>query len=160
MPVAKNRGFSLIEVVLAIALFALFAVVLSKSFVNGLRALDQFQRKKSFYQDLQFVRRQVLTIADRDEIEKGGAIETVSSGRARWDVQIESTNVVDLHKVELTVSFSEGDINGGEDIQREHYLLRPTWSDSSERLELLDEKRQLIGEKRSRSRWGFKWQGR
>ena len=155
MSVARNRGFSLIEVILAIALFAISAVVLSQSFVNGLQILDAFQSKKSFYQDLQFVRRQVLTIADRDEIEAGGEIETVGSGRARWDAAIESTNVVDLHKVTLTVTFSGKDGRESEEVQKEHYLLRPTWSDLTERLELLEKKRELIEEKRDKVGVGF-----
>ena len=143
-----QRAFSLIEVMVAVALFAIAVTVLSQSFLNGLVPLAQFKKQRSVEQDVRFVRRQVFSIKDRKELEEGGEIETATSGLAQWEVEIEQAGVIDLHKVTLTIRFAGNKRYKAQTVSRTHYLLRPLWSDADERSELLQEKRELVQERR------------
>ena len=146
-----QRAFSLIEVMLAVALFAVAVTVLSQSFLNGLVPLALFKKQRSVEQDVRFVRRQVLSIKDRKELEEGGEIETATSGLAQWEAEIEQAGVIDLHKVTLTIRFAETEGHKAQTVSHTHYLLRPLWSEPDERSELLQERRKFVQERRRRA---------
>ncbi len=133
------RGFSMIEVALALAIFALAIVALTQSFVNTLLSLETLDSKTDYQSDLRFVRNQVILEADRDEFEKGGQIETILSGTANWDAEIESTQVSDLFKVVLSIELSPPNEKESVNTIETLYLLRPTWSDPVDRTTLIAE---------------------
>jgi general secretion pathway protein I len=144
----KRRGFSLIEVVVAVALFASAAVVLSSAFVNALMARDFGKRNASFAEDVRAVRMQLLLEPNLEDAEDGGEFETFSAGEAEWEAVIEPTEVVDLFYVQLQMQFSEPP-EGVEPLYRETlYLLRPTWSVSEDRSDLLADKRDALYDER------------
>lgn len=89
-------GFSLIEVVVALALFAMAAVVLSASFVNALLAREHGLSHELRDVDIRAVRMQLLLEPSLHDAETGDSYETLSNGLATWDAVIEPTEVVDL----------------------------------------------------------------
>ena len=143
-----RRAFSLIEVVIAVAVFAMAATVLTSAFTNALLARERSASNDLLNNDIRAVRMQLLLEADLEAAEDGGEIETLSSGEAEWESEIEPTNVVDLFYVRLNIRFTEP----LEGLATEHveslYLLRPTWSDSSERSDLLEDKREELEDAR------------
>lgn len=144
----KRRGFSLIEVVVAVALFASAAVVLSSAFVNALLARDFGKRNALFAEDVRAVRMQLLLEPNLEDAEDGGRFETFGAGEAEWEAVIEPTEVVDFFHVTLEIAFSEPP-EGIEALYREElYLLRPTWSESEDRSDLLAEKRDALYDER------------
>lgn len=140
----RRAAFSLIEVVIAVAIFGMAATVLMSAFVNALLARERGVSIDLLDADIRAVRMQLLLEPNLEDAEDGDEYETLNSGEASWEASIEPTNVVDLFQVQLRISFSEPP----EGLPAEHietlYLLRPTWSESDERSDLLQEKREAL----------------
>ncbi len=141
--VFRGTGFSLIEVVIAIALAGVAFIVLTETFFNVLLTLDRLETESDFEKDVRFVRRNIIQISDRDELEDGGEITTLDLGTAEWFAEAEETETVDLFKVRLEIEFENPE---GEPIEYAEilYLLRPTWSDPIESSAILSEVRDRI----------------
>ena len=143
-----TSAFSLIEVVIAVAIFGMAATVLMSAFVNALLARERGASIDLLDADIRAVRMQLLLEPNLEDAEDGDEYETLNSGEASWEAIIEPTNVVDLFQVELRINFSKP----AEGLPSEHvetlYLLRPTWSESDERSDLLQEKREALEDTR------------
>ncbi|MFQ3226370.1 MAG: general secretion pathway protein I [Lentimonas sp.] len=134
-------GFSLIEVVVALALFAMASVVLTSTFVNALLAREHGQSNDIRNADIRAVRMQILLEPNIEDAEDGDRYETLENGTAHWEASIEPTNVVDLFQVQLSIEFSEPQEGQEAAYTETLYLLRPTWSESDERSQLLQDKK-------------------
>jgi len=146
-------AFTLIEVVVALAIFAMAATVLTSSFVNILMSMDRDSGSGGLERDIRMARRQLLLEPDIEDAREGGEIETLGNGTARWHAEIEPTDVVDLFRVRLTVEVAGQDASSYRaQTERESTLrlLRPTWSESDERSELLQEKKEALRDSRER----------
>ncbi|MGA1205526.1 MAG: prepilin-type N-terminal cleavage/methylation domain-containing protein [Opitutales bacterium] len=145
-------AFSLIELVIAIAVAGIAFFVLTETFFNVLLTLEDLETESDHQKDVRFVRRQIIQIADRDELEDGGEITTLDLGEATWEAEVEETGIVDLFRLDLQVEFENPD---GETIEyRESlYLLRPTWSDPIESSTILSEAREKMEEMNRRRDW-------
>ncbi|CAA6678316.1 MULTISPECIES: type II secretion system protein J [unclassified Lentimonas] len=135
------HGFSLIEVVIALALFAMASVVLTSTFVNALLAREHGQSNDIRNADIRAVRMQILLEPNIEDAENGDRYETLENGTATWSATIEPTNVVDLFQVQLSIEFSEPQDQQATSHTETLYLLRPTWSESDERSQLLQDKK-------------------
>ena len=145
-----KRGFLLIEVLVALAIFGLCATMLVNGTFNVMRFLREFEDTRERDQDLQFVRAEVLSFAERDELEEGGEIETLSLGTVDWELEeLEPTDILDVYQVTLLFEWDATDeIDAGER-EVSAYVLRPTWSTDEFQLDrqtLLDEKKRKIDE--------------
>lgn len=138
-----ESGFSLIEVVIAIAIAGAAFIVLTETFFNILLTLGSLETQSDHQRDVRFVRSQIIQLADREEVEDGGEITTLNLGEAEWIAEVEETETVDLFRLNLDIEFENPE---GQPILYEEslYLLRPTWGDSLERSALLDEMRRRI----------------
>ena len=148
-----SSGFSLIEVVVALALFAMASVVLTSSFVNALLAREHGQSNDLRNADIRAVRMQLLLQPNRDDAEDGDRYETLNNGTANWEAAIEPTNVVDLFQVQLQIEFSEPPEGSDAKHTETLYLLRPTWSESNERSDLLQDKKDELQDSRDFDRF-------
>ena len=142
----KRSGFTLIEVIAALFIFVVAAGAFMEAVFTIHNALKSFDSRDSSDADLRFVRRAVLSIGDRDKIEEGDDIETLSSGKASWEAEVEETEVVDLFKLKLTITLA--DTEDDEPHEFELYVLRPGWSEAVERSVLLTEKRNAVTSER------------
>lgn len=150
---SKRSGFSLIEVVVALAIFAMAAVVLSDTFVNALLARERGEGNDARNRDIRAVRMQLLLEPDREAAEDGETYETLSNGSASWEADIEPTNIVDLFRVQFRIEFSEPQEDQEKSYSETLYLLRPTWSESDERSNLLQDKKDALENSRDFSRF-------
>ena len=146
-------GFSLIEVVVALALFAMAAVVLNSSFVNTLLARERGLSNDLLNADIRAVRLQLLLESNLDDAEDGDRYETLNSGTANWEASIEPTNLIDLFHVQLQIEFSDPQDDQATTHTESLYLLRPTWSESDERSELLQDKKDELENSRDFDRF-------
>lgn len=148
----QGKGFSLIEVVIAIAVAGISFFLLTETFFNILLTLDSLEAQSDYQKDVRFVRREIIQIADRDEIEDGGEITTLDLGKAVWEVELEETEIVDLFHVDLQIEFENPE---GEPIEYREilFLLRPTWSDPIESSAILSDARDRIEEQNLRRDW-------
>ena len=146
-----SKGFTIIEVLLALAIFGTAATVLTFAFTNSVIALQRQQPNRHWESDLQFVRRQVLQAESIDDLEEGEEIDSLSSGEITWEAtEIELTNLIDYYKV--TIEYEIEDAPEGLDQHTEVlYLLRPAWSEgefAGDRQELLQDKQQKLNNHR------------
>lgn len=144
----RARGFTLLEVLLALALFSLAVVVLVASYLNIVEGLAAVRTDREFEQEVRWVREQVLLQADLEELGKGGATATPTQAKLSWTVSVEPAPVADLFTIDLQVAMER------EKERRDHTerltVLRPQWSEPVERGKLIDEARQRIEEDRRR----------
>ncbi|MGJ8651835.1 MAG: PulJ/GspJ family protein [Opitutaceae bacterium] len=139
-----SSGFTLIEVVIAVALFAMAATVLSSTFVNALLAREHVQNNDLLNADIRAVRLQLLLQPNLEDAEDGDDLETLNSGEATWSAEIEPMEVVDLFRVLLQIEFHEPLKDQQATYSEVLYLLRPTWSEPGERSDLLQEKKDQL----------------
>lgn len=149
----SNRAFSLIEVVIAVALFAMAATILSSTFVNALLVRDRVQSNDVREADIRAVRLQLLLEANIDDAEEGDRIETLNNGEATWRAEIEPTEVIDLFHVQFFVEFLDPQEEQSPTYQETLYLLRPTWSQADERSSLLQDKKEALLDSRDFDRF-------
>jgi general secretion pathway protein I len=153
---SRSAGFTLIEVIVALALFALAATVLAAAYVNVLNAMESVKGDQAFEQEVALVRSQVLLEPDRDKVEEGGDVPTAGLGDATWRATVTpSETIADLFLVELEITFPPPEsASGGEErvVKQALWLLRPQWSEPTERDALRAESRKRLQEiKRGRS---------
>ena len=150
---ASTGGFSLIEALVALVIFAGVAVIFSQAFFNTLTALDTQKAEVSKIDDLRFVRSQVILEPDLETFEEGGEIQTLDAGEARWEGEVEETEIPHLFKVHLQIEFSGTQEVEGWTHEEDLYLLRPTWSDATESSELMADVTDRITDKRDTWDW-------
>ena len=139
-----TTGFTLLEVLVALAIFALAAVVLGATYVNALNAYEAATRRNQYDEDLRFVRAAVLTQSDRDKVEEGGQLDLGNNRRATWQADVAPTGTVDLFAVTWTCTIADPAKPQPYKITQTFMLLRPTWSDPVERSQLLADAKDRI----------------
>ncbi len=141
----RARAFTLIEVLVALAIFALGAIVLGSGYVNTLTSYDAASRAARLDEDVAFARQMIITQPDRTKLEQGGEFDTANGGHVRWSVEITSTTTADLFNVAFTC---ESELPGSLSpvkTEQTFTLLRPTWSiDQAEHDKLKEDARTRI----------------
>ena len=140
----RVTAFTLVEVLIAVAIFGMAASVLMSAFVNALLSRESAAQYDLLNADIRAVRMQLLLEPNLEDAEDGNEYKTFHSGEASWEAQVEPTDVVDLFQVGLSIRFSEPPEGLVADYSETLYLLRPTWSESDERSELLQDKREAL----------------
>jgi general secretion pathway protein I len=140
-----GRGFTLLEVLMAIAVFALAAIVLAGAYTNVLIAYNVVNQGNQADADLAFARSIILTEPDITKLQQGGDFDTADNRHGRWTVDIQPTTTADLFTVALTCELTNP---AGGDPQKtvdNFMLLRPTWSiDPAARSQLREDARKRI----------------
>lgn len=142
----RKNAFTLIEVLVALSIFALAAVGLGSAYSNVLLSRMALKEKGVGEEDFARCRAAMLETANFADIEKGGDVYLPDDRMARWKGKIEPTTVADLFWVTLTVEIqtTAGGPYGTPRAQSQ-WILRPTWSVESDRAKLLaDAKERLL----------------
>ena len=141
------RGFTLIEVLVALTIFALCAIVLGGAYMNILVSYATVSRGEQINEDVAYARSLVLTEADRTKLEQGGEFDTAGGRHVRWSVDIASTTTADLFTVTFTCEIPDPDQSESQKRVQTFTLLRPTWSiDPAERTKLRQDAKTRIYE--------------
>ena len=146
-------AFTLIEVLVALAVFAAAGTYLTSTFVNALTARERSVSNDAFNADIRAVRLQLLLEPNLEDAEVGGDYPTLNNGEAIWEAEIEPMEVVDLFKVDFSIEFSAPADDQPDNYREVLYLLRPTWSEADERSDLLQDKRDLLQDSRDFDRF-------
>ncbi|MGB0744796.1 MAG: PulJ/GspJ family protein [Opitutales bacterium] len=149
----RASAFSLIEVLIALAVFAMASTYLVSTFVNALTARERSVSNDILHADIQAVRMQLLLEPNLEDAEDGGDYPTLNHGEARWEARIEPTEIVDLFQVEFRIDFSEPEEDQSGVHEEKLFLLRPTWSQGDERSELLQDKKEELQDRRDFDRF-------
>ncbi len=143
-----RRGFTLIEVLLALALFSIAGLVLAAAYVNVLNSLEMVKLDQALEDELALVRTQVLLQPELEEVEAGGDIPTVNYGPARWTATVTpSERIADLFRVDLEIELEGiGEQVPARTFTQTLWLLRPDWSEPTDRDDLRAQRRKEIQE--------------
>jgi general secretion pathway protein I len=145
----KHRGFTLIEVLVSLAIFALAAVGLGAAYSSVLQARMALKQDEQYLDDLARTRAAMLETINYDNLDVGGDVNLPGDRTSRWKAKAEPTTVSDLFNVTLIMSIQR-ETNGefSPDITETSMLLRPTWSVISDRQKLIDAARQRLFDQR------------
>jgi general secretion pathway protein I len=127
-----RRGFTLLEVLVALAVFALGAIVLGSAYVNVLNAYELVQRGNQADEDLRFARGQLLAEPDHDKAEQGGDFTAADGRQVKWHATIAATATADLFSVTFVCEFADAAAGGPQTVTENFTVLRPTWADPVE----------------------------
>jgi general secretion pathway protein I len=142
-------GFTLVEVLVALAIFAISAVVLGAAYINIIKVHASLRADADGGGDLQWARDLVLAEPDRGVVERGGDLVLPDGRGATWRATVTPTGVSDLFDV--TIELNAPPPDGSGEARRSVQvlrLLRPTWSEEAERNRL----REVAGQRLRRAR--------
>jgi len=124
-------AFTLIEVLVALVIFALTAVVLGGAYVNVLNSYEVARRANINDEDVSFARSQLLTQSDLPTAQAGAEFDD-GDRHVKWTAEVEPANTTDLFTVTFTCVITEPRVDT-RTIVETFMLMRPTWSDPTAR---------------------------
>lgn len=128
-----KKGFTLIEVTVALAIFGIAVVVLTQSFLGGMFSLESFKFDNIEKEALLFVYNRALSLDNCRDVEKGGAIKTLEKGIAKWTGTVQQTSTLNLYRVTLGVTFQEEKFSKkARSHEEEFYVYKPQWKQPEE----------------------------
>ncbi|MBC7369348.1 MAG: type II secretion system protein [Undibacterium sp.] len=132
-----SAAFSLLEVLVALMIFALSAVVLGSTYVNILNSYEAVSRGNTRDEDVAFARAQMLVMTDRAKVEAGAEFDSLDNRHVRWSATLASTSLPDLFTVTFVCEVTDS-AKGGDPAKttQTFTVLRPTWSDATEKTQL------------------------
>jgi prepilin-type N-terminal cleavage/methylation domain-containing protein len=134
----RSRAFTLVEVLMALVIFALMSVVLGSAYLNVLGGYETARTANATDVDLDFARSQLLSQADLQTAENGAEFDDTGSGQdaaprhVKWTAEIEPTDTTDLFTVTFSCTITEGS-RQPDKVTETFMLTRPTWSDPTAR---------------------------
>lgn len=157
-PMAKvssesRAAFTLIEVLVSLAILAIATVALGSAYVNLLLTHDALRKADGAGDYVHWARVALLAEPDRALAERGGDVILPDGRTARWRATVSPTAVSDLFDVVLEVEMPPS-AEGGELLRSASTLrlLRPSWSTEVERNERTQAARKRIGKSREMMR--------
>ncbi|WP_221029587.1 PilW family protein [Actomonas aquatica] len=142
----NDAGFTLLEVMAAMVIVLMAAIVLAGAYMNVLQGYAHAERATRVNADVAFAREILFHIADLEQVEEGGDFQTADGRNVEWRAVVLPTNVADLFDVRFEVRVQGDAQHDDEEVVEEFRLLRPTWSEDDERDKLREESRQRIEE--------------
>lgn len=128
----RAGGFTFIEVMVALVIFAFSGLVLALAYVNILGAHQSALRRDAQAADRRLVREALRAEPTLEKVTAWNDLELPDDRSVRWRATVEPTTIADLFDV--TLEFEMIDSDGKPATYTETCrLLRPTWSLGPER---------------------------
>lgn len=131
----KHRAFTLIEVVIAIAIFSVTAGILLAAIGNAYAAQSSLSRRDSRHEERREIMRILLSESENDseKLNTGGDYQSVAGENAHWEAEAEETPQAGLFRVNVVIDWDD-------DTEREtffFYAFRPDWKSQFDNQEVL-----------------------
>jgi general secretion pathway protein I len=132
-----ERGFTLLEVLIAMAIFAMGAIVLIASYINVLNSYHAASQGLQGDPELAFCRNELMQIPDLTTAQTGDEYDSpdLPPTHVKWTATITPTTGMDVFNVVMTVT----ETPAGQEtktITDTFTILRPTWSDPTDKTAL------------------------
>ena len=124
----RRSAFTLLEVLVALALFAMAAVVLGGAYLNVLNGYEVAKRATVSNPDLEFARATLLAQPDFNLAQQGAEFDAADGRHVKWSAAIEPTTVADLFTVTFDCEISGPGLPQSQHTKQVFRVLRPTWS--------------------------------
>ncbi len=134
-PSAFQRAFTLLEVLVALVIFTITAVVLGAAYLNVLISYQRNGRDTGDDLDIGYARQELMTQPDLQTAQAGDEFEDADGRQVKWSADVEQTTTADLFTVTLTCVVSVPQVPP-RTVTQTFTLLRPTWSDATDRANL------------------------
>ena len=144
----SRRAFTLVEVLISLAMFALAAISLGAAYTNVVLSRQALKVNDVAVDDLARARAALLETINYDDVTTGGEINLPGDRLATWKGEIEATSVSDLFSVTLTVEIQNADGTDAPPLTETRLLLRPTWSVPADRQKIRDAAKQRLATER------------
>ncbi|MDA0348607.1 MAG: prepilin-type N-terminal cleavage/methylation domain-containing protein [Verrucomicrobia bacterium] len=126
-----NKGFTILEVLVAVVIFAGAATVLVASYINILSNFEASRVKANFDEELAYVRSELQIISDVEEATDGREFDMGNGVQGIWYSEIEMTEIPNLFTVNLVVDMTDSE-GEQQHLNQQFYLLRPSWGEPDE----------------------------
>ena len=137
------RAFTLLEVLIALGIFALAAAAFLTAINSGVQVITRAAQNDAFGENQRFALRQILAIEDEETFEEGGEFTLPNDGFLMWAADIEPTQTLGVFRVELLLEQElDGENFGGAERREERlsvFLYRPAWGDPADNAALRDD---------------------
>ncbi len=140
----KRQGFTIVEVLVALALFVMLATVIVGGYLNVIQGYEHANLQGSREAWVSYARAAVLAEPQRENAEKEGEFSD-GDVQIRWRATIEPTEVPNLFAVTLTCEWREPG-KAAEKHEEVLRVMRPTWGDEAEQGPLKEAMRARIRE--------------
>jgi general secretion pathway protein I len=133
----RFRGFTILEVLVALAIFGMAAVMLATGYINVLNAYSVAGRGNVRDDNVRFARSLLIAEPDRKKAEQGDDFDAGDGVHVKWQATIEPTTTADLFRVEFVCDVSDPNSTTTRGPTKETFmLLRPTWSEGTDTAKL------------------------
>lgn len=129
----RHAGFTLLEVIVALAIFALTGTVLATAFLNVLGAQQAAMERDANAGDLRLARQALGLEPALDKVTAWNDLPLPDDRKARWRAVVTATTVADLFDVALEIELTAADGRTLPVVTENLRLLRPTWSQPADR---------------------------
>jgi prepilin-type N-terminal cleavage/methylation domain-containing protein len=118
-----RSGFTLIEVAVALAIFAISVIVLSQSFLNTMTGQALLSQPNNWAIDFHTLKRVVISRTTADQLKGGGDFTSINGDKIRWDGSATLLKVKHLYRIEASCRWPDN--------RRRKcifHLFNPSWS--------------------------------
>lgn len=143
----SRRGFTLVEVVISLAILAIAGIALATGFASFLQSYDSASRRSAYTADVALVRAALLAEPVLETVEAWNDLALPSDGKARWRATVTPTEIADLFTVACEIELTRPGETGTTTRTLQLTLLRPTWSQPADRETLRAASRDRLAER-------------
>lgn len=139
-----RTGFSLLETLVGLGLFALAVMVLTQSITNALLGLEAMNRRDKLNYDAALVQKHFLALTEKSKFLDGGDIATPFQGDVNWSAELEDTTVANLMKATVVLKWPDHT-----ESTHVYFLYRKNWMEQSVVSEIHQKLKTFIQEQQS-----------
>lgn len=140
----RAGGFSILEVLIALAIFAIAAVILGGAYVNVLNGYELANNALQRNEDVRFARQSLLAESDPEVIRRGGDFAGANGRTVRWRATLDPTETSDVVQVTFECEINGPDMKKAEKVTEVFRVLRPTWLQPVDREKIRQQNRDRI----------------
>ena len=155
--VLAPAGFTLLEVLVSLAIFAMGFVVLMSAYLNILNGYAGISRSREADEDVKFARAALLAEPDLQKAQDGDEFDSTGERHVKWTSTIAPSDTIpDLYTVTFECDITSPQQSDPDKVIETFTVLRPTWAtDTAARNKLLQDVKDRIADLQGKQPNGF-----